>query len=230
MTRNTQTLLTYNNPKIVKGGKEGYLSAILHLAPHTLSGYNVCPFASPGCSSACLNTAGRGRMNQTQTARINKTLFFMEEREEFMGRLIKEITLHIKRAEKKGLTPCLRLNGTSDILWERILHEEKTLMEHFPSLIFYDYTAIPKRTTPNNYSLTFSRKENNHERCLEELSRGVNVAMVFDTIPEEYQGYRVINGDDNDLRFTDPSPVIVGLKAKGKAKKDMSGFVIRTSL
>jgi hypothetical protein len=35
----------------------------------------------------------------------------------------------------------------------------------------------------------------------------------------------VFNGDESDLRFLDPQGVIVGLYAKGKAKKDTSGFV-----
>jgi hypothetical protein len=38
-------------------------------------------------------------------------------------------------------------------------------------------------------------------------------------------GREVINGDKHDLRHLDPKKVIVGLIAKGKAKKDFNGFV-----
>jgi hypothetical protein len=41
-----------------------------------------------------------------------------------------------------------------------------------------------------------------------------------------YLGRPVINGDADDLRFLDPVGVFVGLKAKGLAKKDTTGFVI----
>ena len=59
-----------------------------------------------------------------------------------------------------------------------------------------------------------------------------NVAVVFrDKIPKSYKGYEVIDGDDSDLRFLDKfksweTGGIVGLKAKGPAKKDKSGFVV----
>ena len=44
-------------------------------------------------------------------------------------------------------------------------------------------------------------------------------------MPVDYLGLPVFNGDESDLRFLDPKQVIVGLYAKGKAKKDETGFV-----
>ena len=233
-------LLTTGNPKIEKGLKKGFLPFILHLAPADLSGYETCPKRSAGCTAACLNTAGRGGMykrgettNAIQQARIRKTRMFFENREEFLAELIKEIRAGIKRATKLGLVPCFRFNGTSDIVWERVFVTDAsgmkiTLFEMFPDVQFYDYTAIVKRNVAKfkNYHLTFSRKESNAADTAEAIRRGMNVAVVFDNLPETWNGVPVFAGDETDLRFLDPTGVIVGLKAKGKAKKDTSGFVV----
>lgn len=253
-------LLTVGNPKLVKGQKQGYLSFVLHLAPSTLSGYNTCPMASIGCAAACLNTAGRGGIfkkgettNIIQQARIKRTVMFFEQRDLFMNMLVKDIQLGIKQAEKQGLIPVFRLNGTSDIRWENIPVTVPTvmydrndrkyiahlpynnIMDAFPSITFYDYTKLAnRRNLPTNYHLTFSRSESNAADVdmvingIEGVrtSSDMNIAVVFNTLPETYLGRPVINGDETDLRFLDPRRVIVGLKAKGKAKKDYSGFVV----
>jgi hypothetical protein len=238
-------LLTTGNPKIAKGEKLGYLTSILHLAPARLSGYQVCPMATKGCAFACLNTAGRGGIikkgettNVIQKARIRKTQWFFEDRQAFMAQLYKEIQNTIKLAEKHGLIPVFRLNGTSDIRWEtvevfvrnRAKDVEASLypniMSAFPTVQFYDYTKIPNRKNlPSNYHLTFSLAEDNDLFASAALKNGMNVAAVFRTIPDVFMGKPVFNGDTSDLRFLDPSNVIVGLKAKGKAKKDVTGFV-----
>jgi hypothetical protein len=128
------------------------------------------------------------------------------------------------------MTPCVRLNGTSDLPW----HNIGDIMQSFPEIQFYDYTPNANRMIqflkgelPSNYHLTFSRKENNEALCDLILSMGGNVAMVFDKVPKKFKGYKVIDGDESDLRFLDEKNVIVGLKAKGKGKKDTSGFVIK---
>lgn len=228
------SLLTVGNPKILKGTAFGYLTAILHLAPGRLSGFNVCPGASLACLDACLNTAGRGGIikkgettNTIQKARLRKTLAFFNETETFMAQLAKEIGNIVKLANKHGLTPAIRLNGTSDIRWEN----EKVggfanLMEMFPNVIFYDYTKLAnRRNLPPNYRLTFSLSESNDVSAEQALTAGMNVAVVFRNLPPTFMGRPVIDGDVSDLRFLDPMGVIVGLKAKGKAKKDTSGFV-----
>jgi hypothetical protein len=232
-------LLTIGNPKTIKGEKEGYLTFILHLSPANVSGYQTCPKATEGCKAACLNTAGRGGMfkaggtNVIQEARKRKTRMFFENREVFMNLLVDDIKRGINYAKKKGLIPVFRLNGTSDIAWEKIrVGEYRNIMEMFSDIQFYDYTKIlGRKNIPENYKLTFSRAESNEMDSRLAASAGMNVAVVFSTkvLPEVYMGRPVFNGDESDLRFLDPKGVIVGLYAKGKAKKDTSGFVVKMS-
>lgn len=223
-------LFTTGNPKLMKGEKKGYLSFVLHLAPADLSGYETCPKRTEGCTAVCLNTAGRGGIfkkgestNVIQQARIRKTKMFFEQREQFLADLENDIRLGIKQAEKQGLIPCFRLNGTSDIAWEKY-----GIIEKFPDVQFYDYTKIRNRKVAHlpNYHLTFSKAESNDMDVRLAASAGMNVAVVFKNLPATYIGRQVVNGDDTDLRFLDPKGVVVGLKAKGKAKKDTSGFVV----
>jgi hypothetical protein len=200
--------------------------------------------ATAGCAAACLNTAGRGGIikrgettNQIQIARLARTDFFFNDREAFMGKLVKEITNAIKLAEKHELTPVFRLNGTSDIRWEHIPATVNgmtypNVMLAFPTAIFYDYSKIfNRRNLPPNYHLTLSRSETNEAQTIEWLKNGGNVAIVFAVkkgkpLPETWNGYKVIDADDTDLRFLDPVNVVAGLRNKGKAKADASGFVV----
>jgi hypothetical protein len=228
----------------MKGEKMGYNSYILHLAPASLSGYNTCPKATEGCKAACLNTAGRGGMfkkgevtNMIQQARIRKTKQFYENRVQFMSDLVKDIELGIKQSAKKGLIPVFRLNGTSDISFEKYEVQRNgitynNIFTAFPDIQFYDYTKILGRKVNNikNYHLTFSAADGNDNDVLKAFDQGYNVAMVFGIKKKyemitEYMGKPVYNGDDSDLRFLDPDNHIVGLYAKGKAKSDNTGFV-----
>ena len=226
-------LLGIANTKTMKGEKYGYQTYIMHLAPSTLSGYQVCPMASPGCASACLNLSGMGKFSNVQAARIAKTKWFFEDREAFMAQLVKEVEAAIRKSARLGSTPAFRLNGTSDIRWEQYAVvrngvEYRNIMEAFPTTQFYDYTKLTNRNfVPSNYHLTFSRSETNHMDTIRMMSQ-MNVAVVFDTIPDKYMGITVVDGTDSDLRFLDPSFVIVGLKANGKAKKDQTGFTVLT--
>ncbi len=224
-------LLSTANPKIQKGAKLGYLSFILHLAPATLSGKETCPKRTAGCTEACLNTAGRGGMfkrgettNMIQQARIRKTQYFFADRAGFMKDLEADIRKGIKQAAKLGLTPVFRLNGTSDLAWEKY-----GIIEKFPQVQFYDYTKVLGRKVAHlkNYHLTFSAADGNDADVEKAVAQGMNVAAVFDRLPETYLGRTVVDADETDLRFLDPKGVIAGLKAKGRAKKDTSGFVRR---
>ena len=219
-------LLSTANPKIQKGTKLGYLSFILHLAPSTLSGKNTCPKATPGCIAACLNTAGRGGMfrkgettNTIQKARIRKTKQYFDEREQFLADLEADIRKAIKFAAKQGLIPVFRLNGTSDLAVEKW-----GIIEKFPTVQFYDYTKVLGRKVSHlpNYHLTFSKADGNDSDVAEALLQGMSVVAVYDEIPAG-----VPSADETDLRFLDPKGIMLGLKAKGRAKKDYSGFVIR---
>ena len=130
-------LLTLGNTKTVKGETLGYQTYIMHLAPSTLSGYNTCPMASAGCAAACLNTAGRGRFTATQEARVKKTRWFFDNRDDFMSQLIKDINAAIRKAAREGMTPVFRLNGTSDIRWETVAAGgARNIMELFPTVQF----------------------------------------------------------------------------------------------
>lgn len=228
-------LLNSGNSKTVKGEESGFRTFGIHLAPATLSGHNVCFWASRGCKMACLNTAGRGAMSSVQTARINKTKFFFKDRFGFMEQLIKEISSAIKSATKAGLTPCFRLNLTSDIPWEAITHEGKNIFQHFPHWQFYDYSKgfsrvakLSNSKLAPNYNLTYSRSEETKDEEIKALTdQGINVAVVFrGELPKSYLGIPVVDGDKNDLRFLDPRGVIVGLIEKGLAKKDETNFVV----
>jgi hypothetical protein len=205
-------------------------SVILHLAPSDLSGRDVCPFASAGCRAACLNTAGRGTMETVQSARIRKTNLLFDNKTEFWRLLVADLIRLEKRAKKKGLPAVARLNGTSDLPWERMREPNSglTVFEMFPAVTFYDYTKIPnRRNLPSNYHLTFSLSENNETLARAELADGVNVAVVFNSehYPSHYMGHPVIDGSESDLRYLDPIGCVVALCPKGKAKQDTSGFV-----
>lgn len=223
-----------SDAKTKKGQKEGYATGILYLAPVKQAGFgNVCPFASKGCSDACLYTAGRGKMSSVMKARMAKTRRFFKEKDQFVSDIIDSVRKIKNYVAKHDFIPCIRLNGTSDIPWEKL-----GIMQKYPTVQFYDYTKNPNRMEkyldgkmPSNYHLTFSLNEANFEKSIELLEKGANVAMVFNTpknneLPLTYYGYKVIDGDKSDLRFLDESNVIVGLRAKGDAKKDTSGFVI----
>lgn len=221
--------------KTIKGEKYGVMTGIQYLAPSDESGHNTCPHASAGCKAACLYTAGMaGAFPSINKARIEKTLFFFASRAEHGKQLLKEIAALVKKAEKQNLIPAVRLNGTSDLAWESIRFDGKSVMEHFPAVQFYDYTKSPERALrhaagkmPANYHLTFSRSEENQEDVVKVLNANGNVAVVFrDKLPATYLGRPVINGDEGDLRFKDAKGVIVGLTEKGEAKFDESGFVV----
>ena len=233
-------LLSTANPKVLKGQSAGYNTFILHLSPANVSGYETCPKRTAGCTAACLNTAGHGGMfkkgettNVVQEARKTRTRLFFENRSVFFEQLVREIKNAIRLSAKQGMIPVFRLNGTSDLAWEKYeVVEGKNIFQLFPEVQFYDYTKILGRKVAHipNYHLTFSAADGNDADVLKAIAQGMNVATVFglkktEPMPETYNGRVVFNGDESDLRFLDPKGVVVGLYAKGRAKKDTSGFV-----
>lgn len=224
-----------NNAKTVKGDGLEYMTGIKYMKPFKTvyqgKVHNLCAMADKaGCAEPCLRWAGRGQMGVVQRGRERKTMFYLSDRIGFMDALVKDITVFSRRCTNKGIQPCVRLNGTSDIQYEKT-----GIMEQFPEVQFYDYTKIVKRAyakLPANYHLTLSYSEKDPEYAEQVLQAvrdtGVNAAVVFRAkIPATFKGLRVIDGDKDDLRFLDPQGVIVGLIAKGKkAKADKSGFVI----
>ena len=236
----TKLMFTNGNPKTDKNLKieslKKYWIKRLNLAPASISGFNTCASASKGCREACLHEAGNPVfMPQKTLGRVNRTQLYFKDRAKFLYMMTKEIRNHEINCKKHGLKPVIRLNTTSDIMWEN--HK---VMELFPNVIFYDYSKHFKRMIkylkgqlPSNYHLTFSRNEANDFQTTQVLKAGGNVAVVFrNKLPATYKGFKVIDGDLHDLRFLDDKNVVVGLKekltlnSKGKLDRDNSGFVV----
>lgn len=218
----------------IKTAKNILESYIMYMAPaDTVQGLNLCPFASNGCKKVCIYTTGRGRFSNVQLSRINKSKFWGYNREAFYIQLANELLKIHDKAMKQNKEIAIRLNGTSDIDHLHLLERYSGidfLDEFYSSLLFYDYTKNVNhisRYRNTRYKITFSRSETNEAEAKKVLKLGGNVAVVFsDQLPETWNGYQVINGDETDLRYFDPINVVVGLKAKGDAKKDKSGFVV----
>lgn len=247
------------NAKTVKGDGV-YETAIMYLAPAHLALGNrtVCSMAVlAACINGCLFTAGKGGMNNVKQARINKTKRYFADRAAFMAELVADLEAFVRYCARKEVKPAVRLNGTSDIIWEaghpatRDGLQHASIMAAFPEVQFYDYTKVTKRALhvlPSNYSLTLSYSESNPkftDMVIDAAkASGLNVAVVYrnkavrDSLiasggdnlnhasGERFMNRRVIDGDRDDLRFMDERGVIVGLYAKGQARKDYSGFVI----
>lgn len=220
--------------KTTKGEAIGFLTGILYLAPATTTKWNTCSMAKVAqCDKACLYTAGRGAMNSVQLARIRKTEWLFENTESFMLQLAEDITKLVAKAKKLGLTPLVRLNGTSDIRWETIevSYTKKNIFQMFPEVQFYDYTKdVNRKDLPANYDLTFSYSgvEGFQPFVAKALKKQMRIAVVFrkeQDIPTTFMGIPVVSGDNSDVRHLDDK-VIVGLYAKGKAKLDQTGFVV----
>ena len=241
-------MFSTDSPKAIKADKYGYLNAILYMAPHNISGVNLCPKASPACAALCLGWfSGQASMvtdlehgrNNVREARVRKAKWFMSDRQAFMRAIHHKLIRLQGKAFRKGKTLCVRMNGSTDIAWEGIRYSViddgpvLNLFDHFPDVQFVDYTKIASRfdrALPSNYHLTFSRSETNEREAMELLDRGVNVAVVFESKPRySWHGYPVVDGDEHDLRHLDPrGGYVIALSPKGhKIKRDTSGFVVR---
>jgi hypothetical protein len=182
--------------------------------------------------------------NTVQRARLRRSALFNNDRAAFMALLVREIELaqaYVARLSKKTgkkLKLVVRPNGTSDIRWELIPVDDcPHIFARFPEIQFYDYTKIPNRRISGikNYHLTFSYS-NAPEfapiviKALQHYGESVSFAAVFNgTMPAHFLGRTVINGDESDLRFLDQSGVVVGLKAKGRARTSLSQFAVRVA-
>ena len=227
-------LLSTNNVKTMKGEGLGIKTYIMYLSPFNLNskGINLCSHASKGCAEACLVGSGNARFKVVRNGRKARTEYFLSSRVEFMYQLKAEIEKAIMVNEGKAIVT-IRLNGTSDLPFEkyRVFEGKKNIFEIFENIQFYDYSKNYLRFNkelPKNYHLTFSRSETNHIKAIEVLNKGFNVAFVFDKTPSTYIGYKVIDGDKNDVRWLDEKNVIVGLKYKqltGKGVDNTTAFI-----
>ena len=222
-----------------KTAKNEIKTFILYLAPYNqnAAGVNLCPNASIGCAAACLWGAGRGAFTSVQNARINKTNFYIYNKALFIKKLAGEIIKETAKAKKKREKIAFRLNGTSDQDFIYLLKKYAGLdiADLAPVSIFYDYTKIlgkaKKYINHPNYIVTFSRAEDNERDAIAALNMGANVSAVFsDQLPDQYKGFKVVDGDVSDLVMINNTGVILGLRAKGKAARlDTSGFVINSN-
>ena len=228
------------NYKIKKNLKKGFYTYSLALAHSDISGYNVCPMANriqmsenankkSTCSSVCVGYNGFAqRFPKVMEARVRKTKMFYEDRQTFLDLLESEIAKGINKAEKLGFKATFRLNAYSDIRWEKY-----GILDKFKDITFYDYTKLPNRKVPSNYQLTYSHY-GNWNATFDALMNDMNVAMVFDKIPQEYYNsklhylFEVLNGDETDLRIderdSNGNNCIIGLKFKGSKKELEQGI------
>lgn len=212
-----------------KTGKNAIPTYVLHLAPSTASSVNTCMFSTAGCSAACLNTAGRGRFDSVQKGRISKTEFLAENPNAFIRILHAEIVAAVRRHDGQAL---FRLNGTSDLRWERIV----PAIFEIPGADFYDYTKWPRRDgTPDNYAIAYSASERDSDADLIERSKSFgHIAVVVDVpartkgeLPETFLGLPACDGDQHD--DWREREVMVLLRMKGDALDDDTGFVRKAS-
>lgn len=243
-------IFSVDSAKAVKAQKYGYLNGIHYMTPHKTAGVgDLCGHASPGCIALCLGLhSGQAAMvaaaeasnlvagNTVRKSRADKARRFMRDRQTYLRDVVRSIELLAAKARRMRLKLCVRMNGSTDIAWEGVRHNGLSVYDTFPDITFVDYTTNPKRSDrplPSNLHLTFSRSETNEADCVALLNRGVNVAVVFESVPERWHGFAVIDGDKHDLRQLDPRGAIgtvIGLVPKGlKAKRDVSGFVVRNN-
>lgn len=225
-----QKVFTFENAKTIKGESSGYITAIRYLAPADESGTNICPKAG-ACRDVCLYTAGRGAFASIKAARIAKTNWRLNDRAGRLDAAVAEIRAADRKARLAGMKLAVRVNGTSDLP-----ADTRTLAAQFPGVRFYDYTKIVSAALNNTYcnvyyTLSYDAQTVPWSDCCKALERGINVAVVFATkrgaeLPNSWNGVKVIDGDEHDLRFLDPRGVIVGLRAKGLARKLHTGFVV----
>lgn len=228
------------NAKTIKGEKYNIKTAILYLMPAMGSGVNLCANAVlAGCVKACLFTAGRGAMSNVMLSRLRKTLYFNQYREQFMHQLQNELIRERAKAKRKGYKLIVRLNGTSDIRWENIaVSGYANIMQALPDIQYYDYTKLAnRRNIPANYDITFSYSgvEAYAPFVAKAIANGERIAAVFRSRSiveamlangDTFLELPIVDGDDTDIRHLDPKGVVVALYAKGKARKDTSGFVV----
>lgn len=239
--------------KVQLSNKLGVVTGVMYLSPSDESGTNLCPSATAMCAAVCLgHTSGHMVQAPNKAARVRKSKDLLENRPGFVRRLRKDIATKVREAKRVGGIAAVRLNGSSDVAFERMAMVRDIFAE-FPEVQFYDYTKRPERMRayldgkfPPNYRLTFSRSGENDRECVEVMQRGGNVAVVFQRedagqFPTEYNpiedGYLydsaysatapVISGEAHDYRYGDPVGVVVGLKARGTGKKDEGRFFVK---
>lgn len=221
-----------SQPKLAKSSKRDRVRTLsIMITPWRGEFGNACPAASPGCAAGCLNTAGKGDMPAVQYARMVRMAFMVmwpwEAGVVLAHEWCRELTAH------GDTTLGFRPNCVSDIRWERVAPGMLAALLG-AGVRVYDYTAFRpqlREGRPDGYTLTFSAKETHDVDWIRGMvSAGHNVAVPVhvkpsQAMPDTWQGMPAIDGDVSDFRPGDPSGVVVLLRAKGRARRDRSGFV-----
>jgi len=234
-------LVTPTAHKIDLSLSHGVLTWVLYLAPHKLAktGLDVCGMSTTGCRDVCIFYTGRGQMPNAYQARVARTKLFVDDPATFRQLLFDDLCALWRKSVRDEMVPAFRPNGTSDLPWES-MRLFKPMFTAFRMITFYDYTKHPKRylahlarQLPENYHLTFSRSETNHNTALRMLEKGGTVAVPFrarkgEPLPSTWHGHPVFDADVSDFRPNNP-PGVAGLRAKGRAIYDDTGFVQEVS-
>jgi hypothetical protein len=179
-------LLSANSKlKKLPGKAKKYRAIGCALAPFRFASaaHNLCTWATPGCVEACNGLfAGMNVTPSTRFALIGRARLYLEFRELFKRKLRDEVAAFVKLCKRRGRIPAIRLNVSSDIVWERIFPE---LFTEFPDVAWYDYSkGLPKhrRNLPASYSVSHSWSENTTFADIESIfAVGRNVIMAFDS-------------------------------------------------
>lgn len=214
--------------------KNGTLTYCLYLAPATMAGrdnkgrkINVCP-NSKYCAQFCLNGSGQNKCDELSRgvegskinkSRIKKTKLFYNDRDTFMRLLVHEIRAKRDMARRLGMPFSVRLNGTSDLSPELFIDPDsgKNILDLFSDIQLYDYTKIKNRINLmkkyTNYDLTLSYNGHNWKDCEEFLKNDGRVAVVFlgERLPKKFNGWKVIDANNYDMRYLDEKKVVCGL-------------------
>ena len=228
----TKLLSIQADAKTTKGDDYGVLTAIQYFAPSDFSGRQVCPFRTTACVKACLGvTAGRMVMNSVRKAQIFRTDMYFDDREGYYVQLYKEITAFEKKAARKRLIAAVRLNGTSDLPWHKLRFNGQRIFEAFPNVQFYDYSKnyklfrdYPDGRVASNYRVVYSIAGDTEDKFAglvdSVLNAGGLVAASWrGELPKTYRGFPVKDGDKHDAIFLRGGGAVLGLKAKGAARK-----------
>ncbi len=225
-TRNSR-IIGFKNKKTSLGLKYGWVTGTIAFTPGVL-----CP-SEQSCHKVCIGRYGSSSYPKAILGRKKKTDLFLRDPALFISMFEYELHVITKKLWNSKYRLAMRINAFSDVEW--FLYEQMMdIIRDNPDVQFYDYTARAITITkhllgelPKNYDVTFSRKANNWPICKWVLESGGKVAAVFrGTRPKKYQGFPVVDGNKHDLTFKHPAGSIIGLKAKGLARFDKTGFVI----
>ena len=186
---NFPRMFSTDSAKAIKADKYGYLNGINYAAQHTSAGVgNMCPNASPGCISLCLGKySGQASMvadlengtNNVRESRKRKTRYMTENMQGYLQECCEHIERMQIKADKLGKKLCIRMNGSTDIAFERIKIKARggvNIFKAFPDVQFVDYTKIASRFTADYLGAKVYSGDNHDLRHLD--PKGGNIIAL----------------------------------------------------